>query len=163
MKKSILLFIVILFMCSCKISENNKKDNYGFYLEYKNKKFELNKDINTLIDNFEDIEIEELPSCANIGITKYFNFKDFSIETYQNLEQKGDFIKNITISNKFENNLNIKLGDSKNDLINKYGNPEQIINSLKNSIYIYKKNNTFMRVTLEKDIITYIFLHNDEE
>lgn len=125
----------------------------GFFLNLQN--------IPILIDANELETVEKLSgdpggfeevSCAYDGIDKIYSYNDYVITFYETAD-KDNLVQSIRLTSDLTStNEGISIGDTKEDVINAYGENEDASENL----IIYEKNGTNLKFVFENDIVVLI-------
>ena len=144
MKKILIMFISIIFLTGCNISNSKVEPTIE---EYK-----------LTVNNIElRPHIFFVPVRSTVGIYNNYHYEDdivvfeydgFEIGTYFDQEVEKIFFIRIT-NNEITTDEGVKLGDSKEQMIKVYGKDYKT----ENNKYIYKIDNTSLSFTIDNDII----------
>lgn len=149
----IILLLCIITLTSCKpVSKTTSPVEY--YPTYNSIDIKPGTMFNNILVSLEDYNsIRKEPSNKNeLETATIYEYDQFEIETYY--ENNVEKIYSIRITSEdFKTNENISIGNTKQDMINTYGNSYE---EIENIIFIYKLSNTNLSFTLENDIITEI-------
>ncbi|MDR1117414.1 MAG: hypothetical protein LBL09_04120 [Oscillospiraceae bacterium] len=131
-KKLIFLICTLALFCAFSLSgcgesdETPAGDAPGFgksdlYLVIGGTKYYCDRDINDIISTFgEDYEYSEAISCAYDGLDKTYGYGDFEVLTYPDGDK--DYVQEIYVfGGSAQTSKGIKLGDSKDDVTELYG------------------------------------------
>lgn len=149
----IILLLCIITLTSCK-PDSKPTPPVEYYPTYNSIDIKPGTMFNNILVSLEDYNsIREEPSNKNeLETATIYEYDQFEIETYY--ENNVEKIYSIRITSEdFKTNENISIGNTKQDMINTYGNSYE---EIENIIFIYKLSNTNLSFTLENDIITEI-------
>ena len=131
------------------MSDRSNEDNNQSYYSFTDEKKEFKLgDIFTIEKFGEPINYTEIPSCAFNGLDKTYIYEHYEVMTYP--DGSVDRILSIYIlDDKISTTEGIKISDSYNDMIKKYGN-----NYKKDfNQYIYELNKAQIIFIVENNII----------
>lgn len=156
MKKSLVVYILllVLILSSCGGASNpNKGDvmalkSEDFVFVTGKGKIELNASFKPA--DFGEYVYYESQSCGYSGMDKFYTYENFEVCTYP--DGSVDRVSYIDLLDDAVTSRGIKLGDSKDLLIEKYGDSY----TLTSGIYIYKLEECELLFTTEDSIITEI-------
>ena len=149
--KKVLFFLIILLLlitiCT-KVANNKEEPVNDYYLTYNEIDIKLNtlfSNTYALIGEYNANRIEDYENYqSNIYEYDYFEIETF----YENNTEKISSI-NLT-SNEIATRENIKIGSSKEEILNTYGNEYKVIGD---NIYIFTHNNTSIEFIIENNYI----------
>lgn len=98
----------------------------------------------------EDAMFSEIPSCAFAGTDKVYTYDNVELIVAE-IDGRDTVYSVYFINETQETGEGIKISDSKEDMIEKYGNSYEEILGNK---YVYTKNNVEISFMIENDIIT---------
>ncbi len=148
MKKLIILLICMLILTSC--NENNKEIPTEFYPTYKEIDLKPGTFFNNILVTLGYYNNHRLePSNYYEGDADIYEYDTFEVETYYDSNIEKIYSVRITSDNQ-PTNENIKIGNTKNDMIKTYGKEYE---NVEDKIFIYKLSNTNLSFTIENDII----------
>lgn len=152
MKKTIILFISLFILCSCSKKEEQPliKEFYPKYNSIEIKPGTIFSNTLVSLGEYNKTRIE--PSSYYEGNANIYEYDNFEIETYY--DNSLEKIYSITITSEEQlTNEGIKIGDTKDMMIKKYGKDYK--NPVDN-IYVYNLSNTNISFSIENDIIIQI-------
>jgi len=120
---ALILIPVILLVAACgqKKAEPKSLQKEDLKFAYNNKTFELDSDVQTLLDELgSDYEFSEAPSCVYEGTDKAYEYSGIAIYTYP-LNGKNLIDEIVLTDSQFKTDKGVKVGSTKEDIINAYG------------------------------------------
>lgn len=150
MKKLFIIIICIFLITGCKEKKQESLSITEFYPTYNSIDIKPGTFFNNIIasiGNYNDVRIE--PSNYYEGDANIYEYDTFEVETYYDDEIEKIYSIRIT-SEEQTTNENIKIGNTKKDMISVYGENYQ---NIEDTIFIYKLANTNLSFTIENDII----------
>ena len=146
MKKTInifiAIFIIILLTTGCgetKNKESNENTTYTF--SYNSKNLVLGEEFKKE-EIGEPLDYSEVASCAFEGLDKTYTYEHFELTTFPDGD-KDKIYSIYFLDNEITTNEGIKIGDTKEDLISKYGD----------NLYAYKIDKTSLKFIIEDNSI----------
>lgn len=138
MKKLIALtlsLLALLMLVSCTPAESGGNGDLPNAYTFKTKgvTLKIDADLEPIIEELGDwIYYDEAPSCAHEGKSKYYTYAGIDIESYP--KDGKDLIYMIALIDDTVSTVEgIRVGDSKDDVIEKYGEPSN--DSKQNLLY----------------------------
>lgn len=87
----------------------------------------------------------ESKSCAYEGMDRTYTFKDFVVKTYSNSKSGTEYINSIELlTSKVKTKEGIKVGSSKNDVIDEYGDAKAQL-----GVYTYTKGKSKLLIEMD--------------
>lgn len=159
-KKSILIVVLLLIIVVVVaiILLNGKKDaipttnsntEQAFSIKYKDVEVVPGTEFNVDAINAE-ADFSEIPSCAFEGTDKMYTYDNVEIIATE-IDGKDKVYQVYFIDDTISTNEGVKITDSKDLMIEKYGNEYE---EKLGSKYVYTKNNVELSFMIENDIIT---------
>ncbi len=152
MKKTInifiAIFIIILLTTGCGENKNKEsKENTTYTFSYNNKNLVLGEEFKKE-EIGEPLDYSEVASCAFEGLDKTYTYEHFELTTFPDGE-KDKIYSIYFLDNEITTNEGIKIGDTKEDLISKYGDNYQ----QEDNLYAYKIDKTSLKFIIEDNSI----------
>lgn len=92
----------------------------------------------------------ESKSCAYDGMDRTYTYKDFVIKTYSKSKKGKEYVNSIVLkTSKVSTKEGIKIGSSKNDMIDAYGRAKSNF-----GVYTYKKGKCKLMIEVEDNKVT---------
>lgn len=92
----------------------------------------------------------ESKSCAYDGMDRTYTYKDFVVKTYSKSKKGTEYVNSIVLkTSKVSTKEGLKIGNSKNDMIDIYGRAKSNF-----GVYTYKKGKCKLMIEVEDDKVT---------
>ena len=145
-KKIVALCMVIVMLASTASTVNAAPKGYGF--TYNRVTVYMNSKAKSLLDKAGTPKSKsESKSCAYDGMDRTYTYNDFVVKTYSKSEKGSEYINSIVLlTSKVATKEGIKIGSSKNDVIDTYGRARANL-----GVYTYTKGKCKLMIELNKD------------
>lgn len=136
--------LVVLF--GSVYTANAAPKGYGF--TYKKVTVYMNGKAKKLLDKAGRPKSKtESKSCAYDGMDRTYKYKDFIVKTYSKSEKGSEYINSIVLlTSKVSTKEGIKIGSSKNDVIDAYGSARSNF-----GVYTYTKGKCRLMIEINGD------------
>lgn len=153
---SILIAVLLLTVTACGSDEEPDKGvDDKFFLQYENLNIKLGS-VFTTEKYGDEIEYIETPSCAFEGLDKTYRYEHYEINTYPD-QEKDKIISIYFLDDQVSTTEGVRLGDSKDQMIETYGNEYK----KQDALYTYTRNDTQLQLIIQDDTIVSIeYIYN---
>ena len=142
---SLILFISMILLVGCQ-----NKNNEVFTFKYNDKVYNLGE-VFSKEKYGKELKYSEVASCAFEGIDKTYTYDHYEVTTYP-VDNADKVYVILFLDDEVATTEGIKITDSKDDMIKKYGNDYK----QEGNLYTYKKDKTILNFIVENDVITSI-------